>query len=429
MERIKLVLICSFSNSKVRKHLPLDSRKLYGFVRKILHLPAKTNSYGDVAGWDTYMIELLRKRNDVDLYVISAHSGLKSTKVAFELEGVHYYFIKSDFATFLKHVIPSPKLWHSLNPMRPVVAKILKGINPNIIALIGAENSHISGTIVGIKNVPIIVKCQTIYNNPNRKANGFFDEKNAYVERLIFKEAKYVSTDFGIYEQLFRVYNKTAYNFIWSFGNILPEVNIVKKEYDFVNYAMGMSPKKGFPDAIEAIAIVKKKHPEVTLNLVGGGSAEQKAELKKMADDLGVGDNVFFTPFFEKQEDLFQHIQKSKFAILPCKMDSIASTIRQAMHYGLPVICYRTDGTPSLNSEKQCVLIAENGDVQMLAEKMLLLLEDHELVETLKVNAKNYASRWSDDERISNQMMTNFMAVMDNYNKGVPVPKELLYIP
>lgn len=424
---IKVALVCHFSNSKVREHLPLGKRKMYSFIRKLAGLPTKGVGYGDLAGWDTYMIELLRKRDDVDLYVISAHTGLKHRKCSFELEGVHYYFVRCDEATALKHIIPSPSLWHKMNPTRPVVRRIIKKVQPDLIALIGAENPHISGTVLGIKDIPLIVKCQTIYNNPERKkTTGEFDEKNAYVERLIFKDLQYVAVGSGMHCHLFRGFNTTAYNFRWNLGNLLPEVKPVEKEYDFVNFAMAMIPKKGYPDAIQALAIVKKQYPQVRLNLVGGGSKENKEALQSLVKELHLEENVVFTPFFERQEDLFQHIQKSRFAVLPCKMDSVSSTIRQAMHYGLPVVCYKTEGTPKINADKECVLIAENSDVEDLAQQMLKLLENETLAKELRNNAKVYAIRWSDDEGNSNQMSRNFHAVVEHYYNGTPIPEELL---
>lgn len=65
MNKLRVCLVCHFSNSKVREHLPLGKRKMYSFIRKLAGLPTKSVGYVDVAGWDTYMIELLRKRNDI----------------------------------------------------------------------------------------------------------------------------------------------------------------------------------------------------------------------------------------------------------------------------------------------------------------------------------------------------------------------------
>lgn len=425
-DKIKVAFVCHFSNAAVREHLPLGERKLYTLLRKLLRLPTRKRGYGDVAAWDTYMIELLRKRDDIDLHVISAHSGLKRRRCSFEMEGVHYDFVRCDVATMLKHFIPSPALWHKLNPMRPVVHRIVKKAKPDIIALIGAENPHISGTVLGIKNIPLILKCQTIYNNPERVKTGEFDEKNAYVERLIFQDLRYVSVGSGMHCRLFRQFNTTAYNFRWKLGNLLPEVKPLEKEYDFVNFAMAMIPKKGYPDAIQALAIVKKQYPQVRLNLVGGGSKEDEEALRQLVTSLRLEDNVVFTPFFERQEDLFQHLQKSRFAVLPCKLDSVSGTIRQAMHYGLPVVCYKTEGTPKINNEKECVLIAENGSVEDLASKMLLVLGNKEKAEELRLNAKEYSCRWDDDEGNQRQMVDTFFAVVNNYCNGTPVPERLL---
>ncbi|MBO6169052.1 MAG: glycosyltransferase family 4 protein [Bacteroidales bacterium] len=426
MNKLKVALVCSFSNAKVREHLPLSDRKLYRLVRRVFGLSTKNGGYGNVAGWDTYMIELLRKRDDIDLTVISAHTGLTKRHVAFDLEGVHYHFVRVEGATLLKHLISSPSLWHRLNPMRPVVRNIVKKTQPDVLALIGAENAHISGTVLGIEGIPLIVKCQTIYNNPDRGKSGPVDAKNAYVERLIFKDLKYVAVGTGMHCRLFRQFNRTAYNFKWALGNLLPEVKPLDKEYDFVNYAMGMSDKKGYPDAIKALAIVQEKYPNVKLNLVGGNSKEEKEALEKLVANLHLESNVMFTPFFEKQEDLFQHLQKSRFALLPCKIDSVASTIRQAMHYELPVVCYKTDGTPKLNEDQECVLIAENGNVEDLATKMLMLLDDDVKANQLRNNAKEFSRRWSDDQRNSQQMSDNFHAVVEHYHNGTPIPADLL---
>lgn len=426
MNKLKVALVCSFSNTKIREHLPLGRRWLYTLGRRIFGLPTKNTVYGDVAGWDTYMIELLRKRDDIDLTVISAHSGLRHRMTSFELEGVHYHFVRIEGATLLKHLISSPSLWHRLNPVRPIVRKIVRRVKPDLIALIGAENSHISGSVLGIKNIPLIVKCQTIYNNPDRGKSGPVDAKNAYVERLIFKDLRYVAVGEGMHGKLFRQFNQKAYNFKWVLGNLLPEVKPLDKEFDFTNYAMQMSDKKGFPDAIRALAIVKKNYPDVRLNFVGGSTHEEKETLLKLVGGLNLTANVSFTPFFEKQEDLFQHLQKSRFALLPCKIDSVASTIRQAMHYELPVVCYKTEGTPELNQEKECVLIAENGDVKDLATKMLQLLTDEEKVSELRCNAKEYSRRWNDDEGNSRQMSAIFHAVVENFRNGVPIPNDIL---
>ena len=117
INKIRVAMICHFSNAEVRMHLPLDeSRKLYTYGRKMLRMPTKSKGYGDIAPWDTSTINYFKDRGDIELYVISAHSGLRKRVVAFESQGVNYNFVRCDVANMLKRIIPSVYLWKKLNP-------------------------------------------------------------------------------------------------------------------------------------------------------------------------------------------------------------------------------------------------------------------------------------------------------------------------
>ena len=182
-KKIKVALVCHFSNAAVREHLPLSKRQLYTIGRKLLGLSSKSAGYGDLAGWDTYMIELLRQRKDIELYVISAHSGLKKRNVNFELKGVHYSFVRVEGATLLKHLIPSPALWHKMNPIRPVVRRLVRSIKPDVLALIGAENAHISDLYNESNSIVIMRDADGILNKTEAEQSKFLTIwKNSILE-------------------------------------------------------------------------------------------------------------------------------------------------------------------------------------------------------------------------------------------------------
>lgn len=433
VNKIKVAMVCHFSNADVRSHLPLDeSRKLYIFVRKVLGMPTKGKGYGDIASWDASIIRYFRERDDIELHVISAHSGLKRRVVSYEDQGVHYSFVKCDVATMLKRLIPNDALWRKTNPMVKDVHRLVGQIKPDMILLVGAENAYYSSTVLGLDKYPVYTLCQTVYNNPERAVFGEVDSKNASTEMEIIREHRY----FGVYcKKHYDLLKSIAPDrFIFKFGfpstGQLLEPTPCVKQYDFVNFALSMSAKKGYTDAIEATALVKKKHPHVKLNLVGGGSAEIKAELQKMADDLGVHDNVIFTPFFEKKSDLFLHIQKSRFALLPCKMDNVSGTMTQSMQLGLPLVVYKTTGTPAFNREKDCAMIAENGNVEQLAQHMLDLMEHPEKAEMLAKNAREYQEKLAEQKKQNGErLMANIKAIIDNYRNGTPIPQEQLFNP
>lgn len=427
-KKLKVVWICHFSNEMVRSHLQLDNRILYNFARKVLCMPEKGRYYGDIASWNTTLFDYFKQRDDVELTVISAHSGMKKNVVNFSEDGIRYFFVKCDYATLLKRLIKNPSLWHKLNPMRPIVRKIVDRINPDIVALMGAENAYISGTALGLeKKYPCIFKAQTIYNNPDRGKVGIVDPHNAYVERLIFDAFSYASVSTKMHYDLYRKFRKDSYNFQWRFGTtFFPVKQVEEKEYDFVCFASSMIPAKGYLDAIKALAIVRETHPNVLLNLVGSPTPEDAGLYHSMVKKWNVEKNVIFTPSFPLQKDVFQHIQKARFALLPYKLDYISSTTWQAMYYEMPVICYKTMGTPTINADKECILIAEMDNVESLAEKMLILLEQPEKAEQLCRNAKELVDSKNDGKKISDEIMRNFRAIVEHYNNGTPIPKEYL---
>lgn len=429
MKKIKVALICHFSTAQFRALLPLDNRRMYALARKFLRMPTKDSNYGDIAPWTSSLITHLNKRDDIDLYVISAHTGLKNMQYSFTLDNVQFFFVKADYTTLLKRLIKSDDLWRKLNPLRFVIRNIVKKISPDIINLIGAENAYISGTVLDINTYPVYVLCQTIYNNPERFKYGKVDNKNATTEKLIFNNKTY----FGVYSQmhydLLRKIKPDAFifNFNWP-SNKLPDVKMINdKKFDFVNFALSYSYQKGFHDTIQALAIVKRNYPDIKLNLVGGGDLEMKKELENLVRDLNLVSNIVFTPFFEKQEDLFQHLQNSRFAVLPCKMDNISGTMIQAMHYGLPLIVYRTSGTPSLNKYDESVLISEHSNIESLASNMLKLMDNSQLAERLRKNAKDFVEKTTDNNGIVERLVSNYKAIISHFHQNIPIPNDLFF--
>ena len=432
MNKIRVAMVCHFSNPQVRAHLPLDDRKLYSIVRKMLLMPTKGKGYVDIASWDTNTINYFKARNDIELHVISAHSGLKKRVVSYEDEGVNYNFVKCDVANMLQRVIPNTKLWQRLNPMVKDVQRLVNAINPDIVVLMGTENAYYSGTVLGLKGYPVYILCQTIYNNPDRRGYNVWSEKNASTEMELFKEFDLFGVYCKMHYDLLKEYapNAQVLKFGFATKGVLLQPTETKKEFDFVNFALTMDLRKGYHDSIKALAIVKNTYPNVTLNLTGGGTAEQKEELVHLVNELGLQQNVVFTPFFEKHSDLFLHIQKSRFALLPCKIDNIAGTMTQAMQLGLPLVVYKTAGTPSFNREKECVLIAEHINVEDLAEKMLVLMRNPEKAELLAQNAREFQVKRAEYNRGNgDRLVANFKAIVENYRKGTPIPQEQFFNP
>ena len=95
---------------------------------------------------------------------------------------------------------------------------------------------------------------------------------------------------------------------------------------------------------------------------------------------------------------------------------------------GMPVVTCRTSGTPSLNENRETVLISDIGDCNGLCENMERLYNSEELANHLRENAFKYLEEKDElNANNVNEMVTQLQAVINHYHNATPVPQELLF--
>lgn len=427
---MKIVLIAGFSNPEIREHLEFrnDSR-LYKFLIKTFGLPARVGKFRDYGPWVPDIIAEMERHSDIELHVVGHQIRLKRSMQTFRLRGVTYHFYPSEWTSFMR-ICGSYRLWKRLQRSTHYVRQVVDEVKPDLIVLSGAENPATSIGILASDKYPRLCLCQTIYNNPERNQYMHPQKLIQDMEMDIFRHLNYFGVYSSMHYALLQKYRTeaTIFKFGYPSKGMLLEPSEVEKEYDFVNFALMHGSRKGTPDSIRALAIVKKKYPDVTLNIVGGCDPEGMVQLKTLVSELGLQNNVMFTPFFEKSSDLLLHVQKSRFAVLPCKLDHTSGTMSQSMQLGLPIVVYRTTGTPSYNRDKQCALIAEKENVEQLAQHMMALMDSPELAESLKANAREFQEKKATDARQNGERLyATFKAVIEHCKEGKEIPQELLF--
>ena len=433
MTKIKILLIADFSDSEVREHLLFwKNINLFNWLIRLFRLPDRVGGFSDHASWVRSMILYFEKREDVELHIVSPHIRLKRPIEEFELRGVKYYFFRSEFSSFAR-LVKIYNLWKALQQSGHYLKKILRKANPDLVVLSGAENPVASVSILYANHYPRLCLCQTVYNDPDMHRFSGGNPLKLAVEQAIFSDVRC----FGVYckkhYDLLRK-NTSDDKFIFKY-NYPPREKLLEptktaKKYDFVNFAATHGNGKGTYDSIQALALVKKNYPEVILNIVGGCSEKVKNDMVGLIKKLRVENNVVFTPFFEDRNDMLLHIQKSRFAILPSKVDNTSGTMSQAMLLGLPLIVYKTSGTPAFNKDRECALIAEMGDIEGLANHMMTLLENPEKAEMLKRNGRWYKEHQMESNRKNwERMVCSFQPIIDNFKYGTPVPSQGMFDP
>lgn len=434
-KKIRVAMVCHFSKQEVRERLCLTQFKFVNMFRRLFRRAPL--AYHDFAPWIDCITSQVPAYESIEMHVISPHRGMVKKEEKFVFDKTNYHFFKSKPSLLLRLI--NRYLFHyklvKYRHNKRMITSFIDKINPDIVVLVGAENPYYSSALLGLKNYPLFILCQTVYNNEEFRQNKSADVFNNYtsVEKELIMSTRYVGVYSEKHRKLLRDLGYKGFIFDFQWPNRRQSTKIERKEikeikkYDFINFAARMSFEKGYHDSVQALAIVKKKYPDIRLALVDNGDVQVKDELERIIKEEHLEDNVTFIPFFEKISDLFQFLQEVKYAVLPCKVDYISGTQLQSMRFGLPIVVYKTDGTPSLNKDTECALIAEKDDVADLARQMLRLIEEPELAKSLSENGIAYIRQYKEqNEGAFGKLLSDFNAIVGHYTQGALIPSELL---
>lgn len=409
--------------------MPLTSFAVENLFRKVIGL--QELRYVDMGLWNLNIIKSLGREREIELHVIAPHVGLRKNMFEFSDNNIAYHFYRPELPfpwVFLERFFYK-KQYKEFPRTRKIVKRLIKKINPDIVNLIGAENPYYSITALDVENIPVILHCQTVYANPDRKLKtGIVNKYRWELEIELFRKIKYIACTGRMYYDLIKEYSPNAVLFprTWP-GSKFPEIKKQPKKYDFAYWARMLNKNKGFDNAIEAIGIVARKYPDIKIIAVGSWDGAKEL-FEQRIKELGIEKNIEIHPSFLNYTDMLCYVKQARFALLPVKMDVLSGTILEAMRMDMPVVTCRTSGTPSLNEKRDTVLISDIGDNAALAQHMIDLLENTELAESLKSNAEVYISEL--DERNAHNidtMVAQYKAVIAHYGNGTPIPLELLY--
>lgn len=141
-----------------------------------------------------------------------------------------------------------------------------------------------------------------------------------------------------------------------------------------VLYTGRLAPEKHIDVIIRAIAEVKEKIPEINFAITGHGEAD--AGLKKLAQELGVSEQVKFFGTLSAVDHARIYKASDVFAIASTA-ETQSLSMMKAMATGIPVIGARARGLAEYITEVNGLFI-EPGDVAALAKHILFLYEHKE---------------------------------------------------
>ena len=389
MNKLVVVWICHLSNQELRNQLSFNKWTVLAVLRRIFGRMECL----DFAVWNKNAIKEFEKFDDIELHVVMPHYHISGIQ-EFSINGIYYHVFETEddnILTWLKYRFSS-KIKTSYTKNSKLIKKIIDEINPDIIHMIGAENPYYGESALLLPNeIPFIVTPQTLMMDPSFKNNYQLPENvynyRSYVESLVLKRADYIGSKVEHFRNILG--NSFSYlDISLPVGEENFDENLDKscdKIYDFVYFAADIS--KAVDYAIEAFAISKELYPFITLHVVGGYDKNYISKIRQRLKDLKIEQSVDFTGSLQTHDDVINEIKKSKFAILPLKVDLISGTIREAMSNGIPVVTTITPATPKFNIKRESILLSEKGDFYSMSKNMCRLIADKSFAEQIRQNA------------------------------------------
>lgn len=395
MKKIKVVWLCHLTNEQLDNHFNKEMNMC--------------------AYWMTQFIEIVKHEN-IELHIVSPNY-YNNRNTDFSIDGVNYHLYKYYSGIGgTKSAIIECTLFSQI--LQKKVQRIISLIKPDIIHLFGAENiTYSQGFLPFVKQKNTILTFQG-YIQQAKCSGNFFRRltisKRVKNEDAILKEVNNIT--FADIEERCREFYRDKYGrgvcHILNFPVKLPNIDasIIKKEYDIVFWGR-VTVDKGVEDLINAVYILKKKRPNISCLILGGGSEDYRSKLDALVYEKGLESSIHFGGFQKTNEELFSNASKAKVYVLPTHYDALPGSIRESMYMKLPVVSYPVGDIPQLNKDNECVLLAKYLDIEDLASKISQLLDDEIMRNRLIANSYSLVSRMNDTS-IAKQFMDIYRCLL-----------------
>lgn len=151
------------SNQEIRNRLKTKHSIFEPFFRKVV----KCDFEGvmDVGIWNINAINEIKKIPDIELHIVSTYRNLIANRQDFDIDGIHYHFIKDENSSLVRKVRRYLFERYSAKFMlnRKRICKLINEIKPDIVHMFGAENVWYSLALLDLpKNIPTILQLQAL---------------------------------------------------------------------------------------------------------------------------------------------------------------------------------------------------------------------------------------------------------------------------
>lgn len=156
-----------------------------------------------------------------------------------------------------------------------------------------------------------------------------------------------------------------------------------------------LAPVKDHRTFLRAAHIVRRQLPAARFVIAGDGP--ERAALEALAHELELGDAVIFTGHVASSQHVLPALDA---AVLCSRHEGMPNAVLEAGAWELPVVATAVGGVPEVVRDGQTGLLVPAGDAEMLAARLLDVLNDPAHARQMGMSAREWVA-----ERFSTQRM------------------------
>tara|TARA_Y100001970_G_scaffold21626_1_gene24728 strand:- start:1475 stop:2644 length:1170 start_codon:yes stop_codon:yes gene_type:complete len=334
------------------------------------------------AYWNYNLVSTLSKKNDVEIYVLSAFHGLKKDAI-FKHENVNHHFIK---------ISKVKNLFTGYMHTHRKLLKAISNIKPDIVAGVGTE--HIYAYTAVKSGYPHVVTIHGIMRNVIKKEKKIITRHKYFylLEKYVLKNSKniisinpFVNKNLGnlIKGKIFNVENCIPESFFDYSLEKKQSTNILK-----LVFVGTIEPRKGVLDLLLACVKLKDSNIDFSLDIIGSVPSNYSDYFNKMKEIVNQKLNKSNIKFHGHlpQNEIANLVFNSSALILPSFEETAPMVISEAMALGTIVISTKVAGIPWMIDDKVTGLLFTPGNYEELFSKIFFILEAGE--ENIRMSKK-----------------------------------------
>lgn len=401
MNKYKVVWLCHFTNDYLNNYFGIEKKEL--------------------SRWIDSFTNIVIGNEQLDIHIVAPNYWTHEDLVI-KRENITYHLYRYIHTKNVRIGVLE-QLFTKERYIKNKIKKIIDGIAPDVIHLFGSENMDYScGILNYIGNKNVVISIQGFVNKTTDK-QGF--PRNLVLNYRKKLEQTLNSTfdtiTLGPTSTLKGYINENYPNIknikSLTFPTTIPEYDSsVEKKYDIVFWGR-ICREKGFIDLLNALHFLKQKGSLLTLLVIGKLENASKKEIFEKIEKYGIKEQIEFAGFQKNTDTMFRLAQEGRIYVLPTHYDGMPGSIREAMHLQIPVITTPVGSLPNLNRERECVILSKTGNIEELGKNINLLLNDKELYDTLKKNAKEYANNNFSNKEILIQLLELYKEISKRNGK------------